>query len=720
MEQPPFRLKGVSGLVLFLSSLFLVYPAFGSTDFLVPPGRAAQPVNMIVGPDHNLWFAETAGEKIGHITTSGVITEFAIPGAQSLVGIAAGPDGNLWFTDQFTGKVGHISTSGNKVVQYSLPKGTYPQGITLGPDQNLWFVDQKQDGLFTIGTITTKGRITEYPTNINVGVFQPESLEYAQITTGPDGNLWFVNPQATNLGINLVGQITPKGAVTTFPLNEGGLAICSGPDGNLWVTEFTQIAVITTSGVESDYQVLNGTGFTGITTGPDGNVWFTEAPNSFGYVVPSTFLVVEFAAHSQFFSPSGITAGPDGAVWMLGNVDSVIGRISTQGKLTNTYALNHGSIPTWSTLGPDGAVWFTEDLERIGRITTNGVVTSFPTVPGSGVLGITAGPDGNVWFTEAGVGAIAKMTTSGVMTAYPVLYGLNGIAVGPDGDLWFPNSTTNTIGRITTNGIITDFPLPTPFAGAMYIAEGPDNALWFTETYASQVGRVDPTDGAITEYPVTPGSTPGAITTGPDGNLWYLEQTLSGGVAKMTTAGVVTEYSVPVATSLVEAVSGIVAGPDGAVWFPQYYPNSLARITPSGVVSTVPLSTLNAGGLALSVGADHKLWVGEGTSGRFGRLSAIGGAANSISAVHGNQFSGPVASFVDGTPTASQSNLQAMINWGDGTSSAGTVTGSLGGPFTVTGSHTYGGAGTFKLSVSLTDNVDRATYQSAPGKANVQ
>ena len=52
--------------------------------------------------------------------------------------------------------------------------------------------------------------------------------------------------------------------------------------------------------------------------------------------------------------------------------------------------------------GPDGNLWFTESLgNRIGRITTAGVMTEFPRHrPGSRPSGIVAGPDGNLWFTE--------------------------------------------------------------------------------------------------------------------------------------------------------------------------------------------------------------------------------------------------------------------------------------------------------------------------------
>ena len=708
---------------IFLIVVVLIScPAFGSTDFLVQPGRAAQPMNMVLGPDNNLWFAETTGERIGRITAASKITEFPIRGAQSLVGIASGPDGNIWFTDQLEGKIGHISTTGTNLVQYSLSSGSCPQGITVGPDHNLWFVDQKKNGLFMIGTINTAGKIKEFPTNINAGPLQAESMEYAQITTGPDQNLWFVNPQASLMGLNFLGQITISGTVNTYPLSEAPVALCSGPDGNLWVLEPSQVASVTTSGFEVDYPI-NSFGFGGMTVGPDKNVWFTEYPTVIAYVIPGTSLVVEFGgdgSFSQILGPSGITSGPDGAMWFVGALSSTVSRITTQGRLTNTYALNHGSAPLWNTLGPDDAVWFTEQLNRIGRISKAGVVTSFPTSKSAAPLGIVAGPDGNLWFTEAGVGAIAKMTTSGTITEYPVLYGLNGIAVGPDGNLWFPNSVTNTIGRITTSGIITDFPVPTPFSGAAYITAGPDNSLWFTETYASQVGKIDPTNGSITEYPLAAGRSPGAITAGPDGNLWFVEDTPFGAVAKITPSGAVTEYTVQVSSPFLEYVNGLVAGPDGALWLPQSYPNSLVRITTSGVISRVSLSTANAGGVALAVGVDHKLWVGESSAGRLGRLSAIGGTGDSIKAVHGTPFEGKVASFVDGTTTAVHCDFIATINWGDGNKSSGKVAGPTGGPFTVSGTHTYSNAGTFKLLVTLTDNVDKSSYHAAPGKASVQ
>jgi len=142
-------------------------------------------------------------------------------------------------------------------------------------------------------------------------------------------------------------------------------------------------------------------------------------------------------------------------------------------------------------------------------------------------------------------------------------------------------------------------------------------------------------------------------------------------------------------------------------------------VTTKGVVSTVPLTTLNALGNSLTVGPDHKIWVAEGLAGALGRLSAIGGTGLNFTATHAVEFTGNVANFVDGTPTATQSDFTATIYWGDGAKSTGTITGSPGGPFDVSGSHTYSAAGTFHPYVTFFDTVDNSTYTSTKGKATV-
>jgi hypothetical protein len=71
-------------------------------------------------------------------------------------------------------------------------------------------------------------------------------------------------------------------------------------------------------------------------------------------------------------------------------------------------------------------------------------------------------------------------------------------------------------------------------------------------------------------------------------------------------------------------------------------------------------------------------------------VSGFGGTVTLNSATEGTALNGvEVATFADTSGNNPASDYTAQINWGDGTASAGTVSGANGGPFTVTGSHTY-------------------------------
>ena len=69
-------------------------------------------------------------------------------------------------------------------------------------------------------------------------------------------------------------------------------------------------------------------------------------------------------------------------------------------------------------------------------------------------------------------------------------------------------------------------------------------------------------------------------------------------------------------------------------------------------------------------------------------------------------FRGSTARFTDADPNGTSSDYSATIDWGDGSSSAGSVsTGSGNGPYTVSGSHTYASTGTFTIT-TMTGSVD--------------
>jgi hypothetical protein len=67
-----------------------------------------------------------------------------------------------------------------------------------------------------------------------------------------------------------------------------------------------------------------------------------------------------------------------------------------------------------------------------------------------------------------------------------------------------------------------------------------------------------------------------------------------------------------------------------------------------------------------------------------------------------------VASFTDTNRSDTASSFTATINWGDGTTTTGKVTGSN-GAFTVTGGHAYAHEGSFPLGVTITDKANNTS-----------
>jgi streptogramin lyase len=293
-----------------------------------------------------------------------------------------------------------------------------------------------------------------------------------------------------------------------------------------------------------------------IVAGPDGNLWFTgsarntntgRAAGAIGRITPAGS-ITQFLLPTSIGGPVGIASGPDGNLWFTqteseDNLLALIGRITTAGVITEFPTPHTWNNPFDITVGPEGNLWFTESaispFNKVGRITTSGAITEFQIPTRAVPIGIAAGPDGNLWFTASthpeGAGKIGRITTSGVVTEFPLPSGLGyypaSIAAGPDGNLWFTESP-NKIGRITTSGVITEFSIPTPSSVPGHITAGPDGNLWFTaSTYdahtgafiGAEIGRIT-TTGSITEFPIATGESGlGGITAGPDGNVWFTE-----------------------------------------------------------------------------------------------------------------------------------------------------------------------------------------------------
>jgi len=105
-------------------------------------------------------------------------------------------------------------------------------------------------------------------------------------------------------------------------------------------------------------------------------------------------------------------------------------------------------------------------------------------------------------------------------------------------------------------------------------------------------------------------------------------------------------------------------------------------------------------------------------TGTITEADVLSGTPRTFSAPPGVSFTTTVATFSDTLTTAVASDFSATINWGDATTSAGTVTGG-GGTFQVSGTHTYASSGTFPVVVTLLDDPPGTATAAVTSTANV-
>ena len=286
------------------------------------PTAAAEPQDIVQGPDGNMWFTERGANKIGRIsgTSPGTIEEFAVPvGTTAPDIIVVGPDGALWYTQSNgVGRMAPDNPAG--AVFFSLGMSG-PRGIAVGPDGNLWIADATNNRVVRLSTAGTQvGALIPLPVGFNA----------RGITPGPDGNMWVGNFSTPGS----VARITTGATPALDPL--AGFPVPAG----------------------SPIDVIGGS---------DGNVWYAGQGTTVGKIAPDGTAT---AFTSKGVDPFGVTLGPDGAVWFAEFQANAVGRVGTDGTTSEVTGMTAGAGPRYVASGPGNTIWFTEETgNRVGRVT---------------------------------------------------------------------------------------------------------------------------------------------------------------------------------------------------------------------------------------------------------------------------------------------------------------------------------------------------------------
>lgn len=317
--------------------------------------------------------------------------------------------GKLWATSGSVGGLWMVDPSaagGPSTVHYGAGFSSVPVGLTTGPDGNVWFAETSAGD---IGMLSPGNPAQVHNYNLAAGA-APES-----VTSGVDHNgnpvIWYTDPGNTSAPRNKLGAISMAGVAApevTLPNTFVGIAsfvgftsqIVSDANGKLWFTE------------------VNFNNTTQVLTGGIGS--YDPVSQTWSEIVLPT-------GHEPF----GITVGPDGNIW-FGDAVPVIG----------------------------GAGFQSASLAMIDPDSPSAIAATYtvPKTAGGGVrlpYRLAAGPDGNLWFTDNAFGAVGSfnLTTHAFsMTDVPKGTSFDpipiGIAAGPDGNLWVADNS-GAVDRVT-------------------------------------------------------------------------------------------------------------------------------------------------------------------------------------------------------------------------------------------------------------------------------
>lgn len=233
------------------------------------------------------------------------------------------------------------------------------------------------------------------------------------------------NTQSAPFAANTTATFTAFPVKTTSDPRLGNMV--KGDDGSsFFFVEggANRIGKITTHGAITEFLLPQEGLLRGIANGPGDTFWFTfsdhNSPAYIGKMIGSSGQVTLYNVGSanDDLNLIDITRGPHDPLWFIGT--DLVGCIYPDGQ---DYTIFHdnmlgttGSIAT----GNDGALWFTfngnDGTSGVARISTAGDLTYYP-VPDQ-TDDIVAGDGNDLWFTQRNANRINRLTTSGQLTQY--------------------------------------------------------------------------------------------------------------------------------------------------------------------------------------------------------------------------------------------------------------------------------------------------------------
>ena len=502
----------------------------GTTGSADGSGSAASfngPTGIAIGPEGDLYVADTGNNLIRRVTTAGVVTTYA--GVRGLANFADGPPSSAKFSAPMgvavasTGDV-YVSDSGNQRVRWIARVGGI--GGTAG---NVGTV--AGDG--SAGTADGVGIAAQIPGPAAIGI--SASTLYVSDATQRVRKI-----DLTSL------------AVTTFAGSNDAGTTLSDVDGPVGSAHFDTLAGIvpTTLGgllVTDFFSIRHVSAAGSAVTIATGAVPF-HSGTGVGTLSQLPFELGPYAP--------GLLVEPDKSVDVLDPGTTLLRRISPFGMVSPIAGLPDALSNGAAIDGQASGAQFNPEAQQIARDASGTLYVA----DHCGVRRITT--DGTVSFIagSAVCGTQADGSGSAAVFSFP-----KGIAIGPNGDLFV--SDLYEIRRVTTSGVVSTYAgstvsgsadgpvLAARFNGPYQLSFGADGTLYVIDGNLA-IRTISP-DGQ--QVSTLPGLTADALAVDSSGTVYYSGTGPQGatGLHQRTAAGV--------DTFLVHSGSAVVLGSNGVL-----------------------------------------------------------------------------------------------------------------------------------------------------------
>lgn len=588
--------------------------------FNAPFGVAADSVG-------NLYVSDIHSQTIRKITPAGVVSTFA--GSPGLVGTADGVGSAARFFNpegiavDGAGNV-YVADSGNQTIRMISPSGTVST-LAGRPGFGGFLDGTGSAALFTVPC----GVAVDIAGNVYVA----DTYNNAIRKIAPGG----VVTTLAGTPFGPMGSADGTGSAARFG-NPFGIAVDLGgvvyvaDTNNSTIRKVTQAGVVTTiagqAGVLGSADAV-GTNATfrypfGLNVDASGNIYVADTTNDEIRVIAPGGAVTTLAgspttagssdgtgAAARFNSPSGLAFDAAGNAYVSDTGNNTVRKVTAGGVVTTLAGVAGTS----------------------GSSDGNGAAASFDQV-----AGIAADASGNLYVADSGNSTIRKITPAGAVTTFAGLAGNtgsqdgtgtgasfmypSGVAFDHTGNLYVADTLNYAIRVITPAGVVTTLAGNPGFSGA---ADGNGAAATFNwpraltvdasgniyvaDTFSDTIRKVTP-GGAVTTLAGTAGnagssdgsgasasfSNPSGIVVDAAGAL-YVSDTLNNTIRKISpggavstiagTAGLMGSADGSGAAARFNAPSGLAIDTAGNLYVADTGNDTIRKITPGGVVSTI-------------------------------------------------------------------------------------------------------------------------------------